>query len=303
MARVLTLATRGSKLALAQSEWVGREIERHHPDTRVELVTIRTQGDKVQDVALSKVGGKGLFVKEIEEALLDGSADLAVHSLKDLPTAMPDGLCIGAVGGAVDPRDVLISRDGRGLNDLPEGAVIGTSSLRRQAQLAHTRPDLTFEPIRGNVDTRLRKLDEGQADAIILAGAGLMRLGLTGRITEWLPIEACVPAVGQGLLAIEIRQGDDETESLLRFLGDETAAHRALAERAALACLEGGCQTPIGIHATPARYTIAVEGVVAGPSGQPYYRARETSPASDPTEAGRRLADRLRAMGAGELVG
>jgi len=284
----LRLATRASKLALAQSKWVAAQITERHPGVRVELVTVTTRGDAVQDRALSKVGGKGLFTKEIEDALLCGGADLAVHSLKDLPTALPEGLTLGAICGA---------------EALPSGAAVGTSSLRRQAQLRHARPDLTFVDIRGNVDTRLRKLAEGEVDALILAGAGLARLGLADRISQWLPTKLCLPAVGQGLLGVEIRSDDVETAALLRPLHDEAAATRAEAERSALACLGGGCHTPVGVHATVSGDAVSVEGVVAGPSGEPYYRAAEAAPRHEAAAAGQRLAQRLKAMGAGTLLG
>jgi hydroxymethylbilane synthase len=299
----LRLATRASKLALAQSKWVAAQITERHPGVRVELVTVTTRGDAVQDRALSKVGGKGLFTKEIEDALLCGGADLAVHSLKDLPTALPEGLTLGAICGAEDARDVLVSRNDQRFEALPSGAAVGTSSLRRQAQLRHARPDLTFVDIRGNVDTRLRKLAEGEVDALILAGTGLARLGLADRISQWLPTKLCLPAVGQGLLGVEIRSDDVETAALLRPLHDEAAATRAEAERSALACLGGGCHTPVGVHATVSGDAVSVEGVVAGPSGEPYYRAAEAAPRHEAAAAGERLAQRLKAMGAGTLLG
>ncbi len=299
----LRLATRASKLALAQSEWVAAQIAERHPGVRVELITVTTRGDAVQDRALSKVGGKGLFTKEIEDALICGDADLAVHSLKDLPTSLPEGLTLGAIGGAEDSRDVLVSRGDLPFESLAAGAVVGTSSLRRQAQLLHARPDLTFVDIRGNVDTRLRKLAEGHVDALILAGAGLARLGFEGRVSQWLPTEMCLPAVGQGLLGMEIRSDDAETAALLRFLHDEAAATRAEAERSALACLGGGCHTPVGVHATISGDSVSVEGVVAGPSGEPYYRAADAAPRREAAVGGERLARRLKAMGAGTLLG
>lgn len=303
MPRTLRLATRRSKLALAQSEWVAQQIEARHAEVRVELVMLATRGDVVQDRPLAEVGGKGLFTHEMEEALLGGQADLAVHSLKDLPTALPHGLALAAVGGVQDPRDVLISRDHLEFAALPSGASIGTSSLRRQAQLRHARPDLHYVDIRGNVDSRLRKLEEGQVDAIVLAGAGLARLGLEGEITEWMSTDLCLPAAGQGLLGVEIRADDCETAALVGVVKDDDAWTRAAAERAALAALGGGCQAPVGVHARVGGDEVSVEGVIVGASGEPYFRARETAAGADAQAAGVRLAERLRTMGAADLLG
>lgn len=264
---------------------------------------LATRGDVVQDRPLAEVGGKGLFTHEMEEALLAGQADLAVHSLKDLPTALPHGLALAAVGGVQDPRDVLISRDHLGFAALPSGASIGTSSLRRQAQLRHARPDLHYVGIRGNVDSRLRKLEEGQVDAIVLAGAGLARLGLEGEITEWMSTDLCLPAAGQGLLGVEIRADDCETAALVGVVKDDDAWTRAAAERAALAALGGGCQAPVGVHARVGGDEVSIEGVIVGASGEPYFRARETAAGADAQAAGVRLAERLRAMGAADLLG
>ena len=302
MARELVLATRRSKLALVQSNAVAAQLRLARPDIAVELRIIKTTGDKILDVALSKIGGKGLFTKEIEAALLSGEADLAVHSLKDLPTDLPQGLALAAMTERVDPRDVLISRDGGGIDDIPEGAVVGTSSLRRSAQLAHYRPDLQFKPIRGNVETRLRKLVDEDLGAIVLAGAGLLRLGLEDRISQWLPPEICLPAAGQGIVAIEVRADDRATSASVAALASEESIACAAAERAALTGLGGGCQTPIGLLARISGDECLLDGVVVGVTGQPYYSARASGPMADASSVGQSLAESLLAQGAGELI-
>ena len=242
---MLVIASRGSQLALWQARWVAAQLAAARPRSRIEI--IKTTGDKITDVPLAKVGGKGLFTKEIEEALLDGRADLAVHSLKDLPTELPAGLVLAAVPEREDPRDAIV---GKRLADLPQGARVGTSSLRRAAQLRQLRPDLSIESVRGNLDTRLRKLDEGQYDAIVLAAAGLKRLGWADRIAEILPASVMCPAVGQGALAIETRE-DGNGRDRLPPRSITPATHAAVtAERGLLAALGGGCQVPIGAHAT-----------------------------------------------------
>jgi hydroxymethylbilane synthase len=298
----LLLATRGSRLALVQSEWVRDELRRRHPGLQVELLIVKTTGDKILDVALSQIGGKGLFTKEIEEALLAGTAHLAVHSLKDLPTDLPDGLTIAALTERVDPRDVLICREAAGLDGLPPGATLGTSSLRRSAQLAHYRPDLRFQPIRGNVETRLAKLHSENLDAIVLAGAGLLRLGLADRITQWLPGEVSLPAAGQGIIGLETRADDEATRGLLAAIHCPASQVCATAERSALAHLGGGCQTPIGLSARVEGDDCVIEGVVVGLTGTPYYRAEVTGPAAAAAAVGRRLADELLAQGAAALL-
>jgi len=308
----LVLATRGSKLALAQSEWVRDELCRLHPGLQVELLILKTTGDKILDTALPEMAGKGLFTREIEEALLDGRAHLAVHSLKDLPTELPEGLTVAAMPERVDPRDVLICReagrvgasvpDAHALDNLPEGALIGTCSPRRAAQLARYRPDLRFQSIRGNVDTRLRKLVDEHLDAIVLAGAGLTRLGMADRITQWLPTDISVPAAGQGIIGIEARADDEMTLGLLAAINSAASQTCAAAERAALAGLGGGCQTPIGLLARVEGETCVVEGVVLGLGGDPCYRARLSGSATDPAALGRRLADELLSQGAAALI-
>lgn len=294
----LVLATRGSRLALTQSEWVRDELCRLNPGLQVELLLVKTTGDKVQDVPLQDVGGKGLFTKEIEEALLDGRAQLAVHSLKDLPTDLPEELGLAALTERADPRDVLVCRQAAGLDELPQGSLVGTSSLRRSAQLAHCRPDLRFEPIRGNVETRLAKLMRGEFDAIVLAGAGLLRLGLADRITQWLPTTMSLPAAGQGIIGIETRLDDAATIALLQSINSADSQTCALAERAALAHLGGGCQTPIGLLAQVEGETCTVAGVLAHPSGNPCYRATAHGSTTEAEAVGRRVAEELLAQGA-----
>jgi hydroxymethylbilane synthase len=303
----LRIGTRGSALALVQSNWVAEQLRLAHPGLLVELVLIKTKGDKILDVALSQVGGKGLFVKEIEAALLAHEVDLAVHSMKDLPTALPEGLCLGAVPERVDPRDALVLPEGSTSDSaaglpLPEGAVVGTSSLRRQAQLLHLRPDAKVADVRGNVDTRLRKLDEGQYDALLLAAAGLLRLGRGDRLSHPLTPPEWLPAVGQGALAIEARTADRQTLALLRPLNDETTFTAAAAERALLASLEGGCQVPIGAYSETAGDTLTLYGFVADPDGARFVRDSATGPARDPESLGQRLAEKLLRRGGEEIL-
>src|SRR5438105_4175481 len=264
---MLTIASRGSQLALWQARWVAGQLAARGHETRIEI--IKTTGDKITDVPLAKVGTKGLFTKEIEEALLDGRADLAVHSLKDLPTELPEGLVLAAVPEREDPRDAVV---GKRLADLPHGSRVGTSSLRRSAQLRKLRPDLVIESVRGNLDTRLRKLDEGQYDAILLAAAGLKRLGWADRIAEILPVEQMCPAVGQGALAIETRATGSGYDACALLDHAETRA-AVTAERALLSALGGGCQVPIGAHAAVAAGRVHLVAVVASPDGATLVRA------------------------------
>lgn len=284
---MLVIASRGSQLALWQAHWVEGRLKELGHEVRIEI--IKTTGDKITDVPLAKVGTKGLFTKEIEEALLDGRADLAVHSLKDLPTELPDGLILAAVPEREDPRDAVV---GKRLADLPRGARVGTSSLRRSAQLRKLRPDLVIESVRGNLDTRLRKLDEGQYDAILLAAAGLKRLGWGGRIAEILPTDAMCSAVGQGALAIETRTsgaGFDAVQAI-----DHSATHAAVtAERGVLAALGGGCQVPIGAHATVTNGRVRLIGVVASPDGSEVVKRSSEGAVGGAAEMGRRLGEEL----------
>jgi hydroxymethylbilane synthase len=294
----LVLATRGSRLALAQSGWVRDELCRRNPGLQVKLLLVKTMGDKVLDVPLQEVGGKGLFTKEIEDTLLEGRAQLAVHSLKDLPTELPEGLGLAALTERADPRDVLVCRAATGLETLLQGALVGTSSLRRSAQLAHHRPDLHFAPIRGNVETRLAKLMRGEFDAIVLAAAGLLRLGLADRITQTLSTAISLPAAGQGIIGIETRSDDDATIALLQSLNSSASQTCALAERAALARLGGGCQTAIGLLAQVEGDICTMEGVVVHPSGNPCYRASASGVTAQAEAIGLRVAAELLAQGA-----
>jgi hydroxymethylbilane synthase len=290
---MLVIASRGSQLALWQARWVAAQLSAAGSECRIEI--IKTTGDKISDVPLAKVGTKGLFTKEIEEALLDGRAHLAVHSLKDLPTELPAGLVLAAVPEREDPRDAVV---GKKLADLPLGARVGTSSLRRAAQLRQLRPDLQVESVRGNLDTRLRKLDEGQYDAILLAAAGLKRLGWGSRIAEILPPEQMCPAVGQGALAIETRAGFDGAAML-----DHADTHTAvMAERAVLGALGGGCQVPIGAYATVSHGRVHILAVVAAPDGTQVIRAEGEGAAADAAETGARLAADLLDRGARRIL-
>ena len=298
MADTVRIGTRGSKLALWQAEWVKSRLENLHPRLHVELTVIKTKGDKILDVPLAKVGGKGLFVKEIEEALLERRVDLAVHSMKDMPSEIPAGLCIGAVPQRETPVDALISREGQSLNELPGGAHIGTSSLRRSSQLLRIRPDVEIVPLRGNLDTRLRKLDEGQMEAIVLAGAGIRRLGLEARITQLLTPEIMLPAVGQGALCIETRVADDTIAPLVAPLEDTPTRIAVTAERAFLHRLEGGCQVPIAGHATLNEDRLALCGLVSDLKGETVFRETHVGPPTQAAAIGRNLAGTLLAQGA-----
>jgi hydroxymethylbilane synthase len=298
----LTIGTRGSRLALWQANWVKDAIRRHHPALTVELAIVKTLGDKILDVPLSKVGGKGLFVKEIEEALLDGRIDLAVHSMKDMPVEIPPGLCIGAIPVREDPLDVLISRNGQPLERLEPGARVGTSSLRRSAQLLHVRPDLTIVPLRGNLDTRLKKLHTEAMDAIVLAAAGVRRLGLADRITETLGESIMLPAVGQGALCIEIRDPDPRVAPVVAALDDLTTRQVVMGERAFLNRLEGGCQVPIAGHGHIDEKGYTLTGLVCDVDGSHQIRQSRTGPAAQSEPIGLELAETLLSMGAGEIL-
>jgi len=293
---MLTIASRGSQLALWQARWVSDQLAERGILCRIEI--IKTTGDKITDVPLAKVGTKGLFTKEIEEALLDGRADLAVHSLKDLPTELPEGLVLAAVPEREDPRDAVV---GRKLADLPAGAKVGTSSLRRAAQLRKLRPDLVIESVRGNLDTRLRKLDEGQYDAILLAAAGLKRLGWADRIAEILPTEVMCSAVGQGALAIETKPSGAGFEAVQSLDAPDTHA-AVLAERGVLAALGGGCQVPIGAHATVSGGQIHLLGLVASPDGTEVIRGGSIGPVKQAQRLGRDLGRDLLERGARRIL-
>ena len=302
-ARVV-IATRGSALALWQAEHVKARIAAVDPAIEVAFEVIKTQGDKILDVPLAKVGGKGLFVKEIEEALLDGRADLAVHSMKDVPAELAPGLVLAAVSAREVPWDALCARPGTtGLDDLPRGAKVGTSSMRRQCQLLARRPDLVIALLRGNVPTRIAKLDKGEFDAVVLAAAGLHRLGLADRITQLLPPDVSLPAVAQGVLGVEARAGDDRTIALARAaIHDPDEEHRVAAERSFLARMGGSCQTPLAAHAVLTGDTLAIEGLAGMPDGSRILRDRVTGPRADAAALGVALADRLLAAGAGDIL-
>jgi hydroxymethylbilane synthase len=301
MTENLKIGTRGSKLALWQANWVKTALESRHPSISVEILVIRTKGDKILDVPLAKVGGKGLFVKEIETALLGGRIDLAVHSMKDMPADLPQGLCIGAVPTRERPQDVLISR-GEGLAGLKHGAVIGTSSLRRAAQLRHLRPDLTILPLRGNLDTRLKKLDDGAMDAIVLAAAGVIRLGLEDRITEYMSESVMLPAAGQGALCIEIREGDTVVGPLMERLDDPATRAAVFAERSFLHRLGGSCQVPIAAYGTIESDALELSGMIADVDGALILRDSLIGPSTQPDEIGKDLAQRLIDQGAADIL-
>ncbi len=302
MKRPIHIGTRGSKLALWQAEWIKDRLENLHAGLTVELVVIKTKGDKILDVPLAKVGGKGLFVKEIEEALLERRIDLAVHSMKDMPAEIPDGLCIGAVPDRESPQDALISREGQPLDDLPRGARIGTSSLRRSSQLLRIRPDIDIVPLRGNLETRLRKLDEGQMEAIVLAAAGIRRLGWEARITQLLEPTVMLPAVGQGALCVETRREDPEIARLVAPLEDAATRTAVTAERAFLHRLEGGCQVPIAGHAILVNDQLNLCGLVSDLTGQTIFRENLVGPTSDAADIGTRLAGVLLDQGAKKVL-
>jgi len=299
--RVIRLGSRGSQLALWQAEHIRSGIERR-TGRPVEITKIKTTGDMILDVPLARVGGKGLFVKEIEEALLGGRIDLAVHSMKDVPTDLPDRLVIAAITRREDPRDAFLSRRYPRLEELPAGARVGTSSLRRQTQLLGLRPDLRIESLRGNLDTRIRKMEEGLFDAVILAAAGIRRLGWEAKITQYLPPEVSLPAIGQGALGIEIRRDDPETLETVSFLNDRETACAVRAERGFLKRLEGGCQVPIASFGRTEGETIFLEGLVGRPDGSQILRARAQGSVSDPESLGVELAEDLLRRGAKEIL-
>ncbi len=298
----LVLGTRGSKLALCQSEWFQSKIQEVAPEVRVTLRKIQTSGDRIVDVPLAKIGGKGLFVKEIEDALLTGEIDLAVHSMKDVPAQLPDGLDILCIPPREDARDAFISREGCSFQSLPIGATVGTASLRRQAQLLHARPDLKITMLRGNLDTRLRKLKEGQFDAIILAAAGLHRLAWSQTITEYLPPILSLPAIGQGALGIEGRANDDFVRSILSRLNDQATQTTVTAERAFLYRLEGGCQVPIAAYATLADEHLVLDGLVASVDGKTVIRDQIKGTHQQARSLGIQLAERLLSRGGDKIL-
>lgn len=297
----IVIGSRGSVLALTQANWVVDEIKRNNPGVRTRVEIIRTTGDKILDTPLSKIGDKGLFVKEIEVALLEGRIDAAVHSMKDLPSEMTEGLAIGAVPPRVDPSDVLLSKKGR-LFDLHSGAKVGSSSLRRKAQILHARPDLKLEDLRGNLDTRIRRLESGDYDAIILAYAGLYRLKWDGDIAERLPHDICLPAVGQGALAVEIRRNAARVAEIVEKLDDPRTRVAVTAERALLSVLGGGCQVPIAALAVPDGENLILNALVASLDGSEIIRTEETGRLVDAAALGERTANVLLDKGAKDIL-
>lgn len=300
----LRLGTRGSRLALFQAEFVKSRLEELHPGLHVEIRILQTTGDRITDVPLAKIGDKGLFTKELDRAILAGEVDAAVHSLKDMPTVLVDGLTLAVVLDREDPRDVLIPAPGRPrtLAELPAGSRIGTSSLRRRAQLRHLRPDLVVDDLRGNLDTRFARLREGRFDAAILARAGVVRLGHEDLIGEVLDAPAWLPAAGQGALGIAAGSDDARTAELLRPLEDPVARSTTTAERAFLRALEGGCQIPIGASANLVAGELQLHGLVAAFDGDPLLRGEVKGDPADAKELGRKLADDLLARGAGDIL-
>jgi hydroxymethylbilane synthase len=300
--KIVRIATRKSPLALWQAEHVAARLKAAHPGLEVELVRMVTRGDKLLDAPLAKVGGKGLFVKELEQGLLEGTADLAVHSMKDVPSELPEGLHLAAIAAREDPRDAFVSLRYRSIRELPPTARVGTSSLRRQCQLKALLPGCETVNLRGNVETRLAKLETEQLDAIVLAVAGLKRLGLADRITECLPADISLPAVGQGAIGIECRRDDDEINELLRSLHDEATALCVTAERAFNARLDGGCQVPIAGFAEWSDPDLRLRGLVGTPDGRTLVTGEATGSRNDPEGLGAALAEDLLARGAGRIL-
>ncbi|OCW96288.1 hydroxymethylbilane synthase [Alishewanella sp. HH-ZS] len=298
----IRIATRKSALALWQAEFVKAELLKHHPELTVELVPMSTQGDKILDTPLAKIGGKGLFVKELETAMLEDRADIAVHSMKDVPVEFPDGLMLSTICEREDPRDAFVSNQFRSIAELPPGAVVGTSSLRRQCQLKAQRPDLQVRDLRGNVNTRLAKLDNGEFAAIILAAAGLLRLGFAERIAGYLPVDQSLPANGQGAVGIECRTSDQRVQALLAPLEHGITRNCVLAERAMNRRLQGGCQVPIGAFATQHGEQITLRGLVGSLDGSEIIRDQVQGPASSAEALGQQLAERLLVAGAGKIL-
>ena len=298
----LKIGTRGSQLALFQANWVKDQLVQTHPGLKVTLIKIKTTGDKIQDAPLAKIGGKGLFVKEIEEALIQKRIDLAVHSIKDVPTEFPQGLHLSVITQREDPRDVFISRSGKTLKDLPQNAKIGTSSLRRQAQILHFRSDFEMIPLRGNLDTRLKKLKTMNLDGIVLALAGVKRLGLEERITEIIPTDISLPAIGQGALGIETRLNDKMVEEQIQFLNDKDSWIAVSAERAFLKKLEGGCQVPIAAFGRMVDSTLRIDGLVGTIDGKRLIRHHVEGSPEKAEHLGIELAEILLGKGAKEIL-
>lgn len=298
----VVIATRESPLALWQAHFVRDALKNANPGLNVELLGMTSRGDQILEVPLAKVGGKGLFVKELETALLDGRADLAVHSMKDVPMEFPEGLGLGVICEREEPADAFVSNRYASLEELPSGAIVGTSSLRRECQLRERRGDLEIRFLRGNVNTRLRKLDDGEYDAIILACAGLVRLGFEERIRARIPVEVSLPAGGQGAVGIELRSNDDKTQALIQPLHDAATAERVLAERALNRRLQGGCEVPIAAYAVRDGEDLWLRGLVGSPDGKNTLRAQARGNPRDPEALGIEVADALLEAGAGEIL-
>ena len=298
----IIIGSRGSQLALWQANWVKSQLENLHSSADISIRVITTSGDKIKDVPLSKIGGKGLFVKEIEEALLAKEIDLAVHSMKDVPIEIPSQLEISIITKRENPLDALISNNDKKLADLPQGAAIGTSSLRRSSQLLKYRNDFKIHPLRGNVDTRLKKVEEGKYDAILLASAGLNRLGWSNRITEEISHEIIIPAMGQGALGIETRLGDTKTYNFISSLNHEQTNYEVSAERALVGKLDGGCQVPIGAYAKIEDNLITLKGLVASLDGKIIHKSEKVGPIDDAINIGQDLGEELLKMGANEIL-
>ncbi len=302
MKKLLRIATRKSPLALWQAEHVKTELMRAHPGLEVELVTMSTQGDKILDTPLAKIGGKGLFVKELEQGMLEGRADIAAHSIKDVPMEFPEGLFLATIMQREEPCDAFVSNRYDALQDLPEGAVVGTSSLRRKCQLLNKRPDLQIKDLRGNVNTRLAKLDDGDYDAIVLACAGLVRLEMEHRIKQRISADWILPAVGQGAIGLEAREGDDDTLQLIAPLNHADTRDRILAERALNERLQGGCQVPIASHAMLEGDQLYLRGLVGETDGSKIIFSEARGPRTEAEALGRQVADDLLAKGAREIL-
>ncbi len=305
MTQTITIGSRKSQLALVQSEWIQSELAQAHPDFSFPIETMSTQGDKILDVALAKIGDKGLFTKELEDAILSGKIDFAVHSLKDLPTNLPQGLMLGAITKRENPADALVlnvRHQGKTIAELPPGSVIGTSSLRRLAQLRHHFPELDFKDVRGNVNTRLAKLDNGDYDGLILAAAGLNRLGFNDRIGEILSPEVSLHAVGQGALGIECREGDEKVLPLFQPIVDFPTTQCCLAERSFLRALEGGCQVPIGVNSRLEGNRLILKGMVASLDGKTLIKGEYQGDINEPEQVGIELARQLKEQGAQAIL-
>ena len=299
---IIRIGTRASLLALWQANWVKDILEEQNTGLNVELIKIKTTGDKILDVPLAKVGGKGLFVKEIEDALLSDKIDLAVHSMKDVPTDLPEGLHIASIAEREDPRDALLSRDGCKITDLPNNAKIGTSSLRRQAQILNMRPDFEINQLRGNLDTRIKKLTTEELDAVVLAAAGIRRMGWEEKITEYIPTEVCLPAIGQGAVGIETRVDDETINSLVSNLNHGPTSIAVRAERAFLKRLEGGCQVPIAAYGEISGKKIKLRGLVGRIDGSEIVKDSLEGSVERIEEIGVELAEKLLSIGAGEIL-